>query len=104
MGQEHAVVVLAAHPNESLAAVTTLGQWANAAERPYNDAAKAEFMASADLRLIAQAYVIKGTVVTRETSAPDAKKRVKIPDVCAAFSIPCKQPFPVYRELGLKLA
>jgi hypothetical protein len=41
---------------------------------------------------------------TRETSAHDAKNRVKIADVCADFNTPCKQPFPVYRELGLELA
>jgi len=88
---------------ESLAAVTTIGEWATDPARPYNDAAKAEFMDSADLRLIAQANVLKATVVSRETSAPDAKKRVKIPDVCAAFGVACSQPFPVYRQLGMKL-
>lgn len=88
---------------DSLNAVTMLGEWAHDAGRPYNDAAKAEFMASADLRLIAQAYVTGATVVTRETSAPDAKTRIKIPDVCESFGIPCSQPFPVYRSLGLRL-
>ncbi|HEY0166305.1 MAG TPA: DUF4411 family protein [Jatrophihabitans sp.] len=87
---------------ESLASVRQIGEWATDPARPYNDAAKAEFMDSADLRLIARAHVLKATVVSRETSAPDAKKRIKIPDVCAAFGVSCSQPFPVYRLLGMK--
>lgn len=93
-----------ADTSESLTTITKLGGWANDKERSYSEAAKAEFMASADLRLIAQASATGGVVVTRETSAPDAKKRVKIPDVCRAFDIPCLQPFPVYQSLGLKLS
>lgn len=89
---------------DSLHAVTLIGQWANDPARPYNDAARSEFMDSADLRLIAQAHVIRGVVVTREVAAPTARKRVKIPDACEAFGIDCSQPFPVYRQLGLKLS
>jgi hypothetical protein len=88
---------------ESLGSVAAIGEWANHADRLYSDAAKSHFMGSADLRLIAQAHAMGATVVTREVSAPEAKKIVEIPDVCAAIDVACSQPFPMYRALGLKL-
>ena len=87
----------------SLAAATEMVTWANDAARPYNDAAKAAFAASADLRLIVQAYVTNSTVVTREVVAPASQRSVKIPDVCNAFGIIHSQPFDAYRALGLRL-
>jgi len=40
-------------------------------------------------------------VVTVETSAPSKKRHnKKVPDVCAAFNLPCTGPFKLYRELG----
>jgi hypothetical protein len=88
---------------ESLAAAGEMVAWANDDERPYNDAARAEFADSADLRLAAMAAVSDGVVVTREVSAPEGRRRVKLPDVCEAFGVQCLQPFEVYRTLGLTL-
>lgn len=88
---------------DSLSSAGELAEWVNHTDRPYSDAAKAKFMDSGDLRLIAQGYALEATVVTREVPAPAAQKIVKIPDACAAFGIACSQPFPVYRALGLKL-
>jgi len=88
---------------ESLVHSAELARWANDPERIYKQAAVDEFMASPDLRLIAQARALDGTVVTREVSAPGAKNKVKIPDVCGAFDISCVQPFEVYRTLGMTL-
>ena len=34
--------------------------------------------------------------------APDAKKRVLIPDACNAMKVPYRNPFDVYRELKLR--
>jgi hypothetical protein len=89
---------------ESLAAAADVVSWANDEARPYTAAAKAQFAASADLRLIAQAYASNSVVITREVSAPASQRSVKIPDVCAAFSVSFAQPFDAYRRLGLSLS
>lgn len=39
-------------------------------------------MASADLKLIANAMVSGGPMVTREQPAPDSGQKIKMPDVC----------------------
>lgn len=88
---------------DSLNNAGSLVQWAREPERPYNQAAVAEFAGSADLRLIALAMQLGGRVVTREVSQPRAKKKVKIPDVCSAFGVSCVSPFEAYRALGMRL-
>jgi hypothetical protein len=42
-------------------------------------------------------------VVTREQPAPEAKKKIKIPDVCNAFDVAWTDPFSLYRTLGMRL-
>jgi len=61
-------------------------------------------MASADLRLVAQASALNATVITREVPSPDSRKRVKLPDAAAAVGVACLQPFQVYERLGLRFA
>lgn len=89
---------------DSLANTRHLAAWANHPDRPYNQAAISEFMASADLRLIALAMATGGTVATREVPAPRSQKKVKIPDVCDAFGVHCVTPFESYRSLGMCLS
>lgn len=84
-------------------AMTQLSEWANSPDRQYTQAAVTEFMGSADLSLIAHAMASGATVVTREQSAPDAKKIIKIPDACNAFGVTWTDPFATYRSLGLQL-
>ena len=84
-------------------AMGRLVRWATDSARPYNQAAIDKFLASGDLRLIAHALASGATVVTREQSASDSKKNVKIPDACAAFGIACVDPFTAYRSMGLRL-
>lgn len=88
---------------DTVAAMTRLVHWATDPERSHNQAATNKFLASGDLRLIAHALVAGATVVTRERSAPDSKKDIKIPDVCAAFGVACVDPFTAYRAMGLRL-
>lgn len=83
--------------------LAALAAWANDPDRTYRSEAVAEFMASADLRLIAQAKAINATVVTREVPAPDSKRRIKIPDACDQNGVSWTDPFTVYRSLGLRL-
>ncbi|WP_082034461.1 DUF4411 family protein [Nigerium massiliense] len=88
---------------ESAAAMVVVARWAASPKRKYRQSAVSEFMASADLRLIAQSIAEGATLVTRETSDPNCVRRVKIPDVCKAFDVECIDPFAAYRRLGLRL-
>jgi hypothetical protein len=41
-------------------------------------------------------------VVTNEVSAPDAKRKVPLPDLCQQFNIRCINTFDMLRELGVR--
>lgn len=90
--------------SDSVAASREIARWANDPARIFTPAALAEFMAAADFHVIAHAMDVAGTVVTREQSAPEARKKIKIPDVCNAFGVACLDPFSAYRTLGLRLS
>lgn len=82
----------------SLVAAT---QWATGKlDDPYRQSAINEFAGSADLYLVAHAHAHGLTVVTHEVAAPDAKKEIKIPDVCEALRIPCMNPFAMLKAEG----
>lgn len=87
--------------DEVTAGTGDLVSWA--ASLPASFWAVGEFMASADLKLIAHGMAIDATVVTREQPAPESKKKIKIPDVCNAFHVSWADPFSAYRTLGLRL-
>lgn len=91
-----------ADDDSSLAMVGQLAAWATGGSQ-YRQKAVNEFMGSGDIRLIATAAAHGHTVVTNETPAPESRKRIKIPDVCAAFDVPCRNAFSAYRELGLQV-
>jgi hypothetical protein len=87
----------------SAAELANLAAWANHPNRIYRSEAVAEFMGSADLRVIAQAAAINATVVTREVPAPQSQRRIKIPDACDQNGVAWTDPFTAYRTLGLIL-
>ena len=58
-----------------------------------------EFMDSADMYLVAHAMARGHTVVSWEKSAPESRKKIKIPDVCAAMGVRCIEPHLMLREL-----
>jgi len=60
-------------------------------------------LSSTDYVLVAVAHADGHTVVTREQLAPDAKKRVKIPDACLAMNVTYVDPFLFYQRNGLRL-
>ncbi|WP_414463330.1 DUF4411 family protein [Hyphomicrobium sp. DY-1] len=66
------------------------------------DEAIATFMAKADPWLIAFALAHGHTVVTYETSNRDARRVVKIPDICADLGVPCIGPYQLLRDLKAK--
>ena len=86
-----------------VAAMAKLSAWATDPVRQYRQEAIDEFLNSADYKLIAHAMATGGTVVTREQPAPDAKKRIKIPNACHAFDVAWTDPFSLYRTLGMRL-
>jgi len=63
------------------------------------EAAKTEFATGVDGWLIAYAMVHGCTVVTHEVYAPDAKRKVPIPNVCLQFGIPCRTTFEMLDAL-----
>jgi len=81
-------------------AMTELATWSTDPSRNYRQAAVDEFLASADLKLIAHAIASEATVVTRERSEPDSKRKIKIPDVCIAFGVDWADPFSAYGPWG----
>ncbi len=55
----------------------------------------------ADPWVIAHAIAEGATVVTKEGFAP---RRIKIPDVCQAYSVPCIDDTQFVRDIGLKFS
>ncbi|GIV56945.1 MAG: twitching motility protein PilT [Candidatus Kapaibacterium sp.] len=90
--------------NQVLADYQRVIQWVMG-QGQYTPAAKAEFADAdnADAWIVAYALARGCVVVTQEVAAPQAKRIIKIPDVCRAFSVPCIDTFEMMRKLGIKL-
>lgn len=70
---------------------------------PFKEAAKEEFLSGGDPWLIAKARTIEATVITHESLFdPKIKKKVKIPNVCEAFSVTYLDTFDLLNKLGAK--
>lgn len=74
------------------------------AQGQFLEAAKADFASGADGWLVAYARVKGCVVVTHERPAPDARRRVPIPNVCEAFDVPFVDTFEMLRTLGERFA
>jgi hypothetical protein len=72
------------------------------AQSQFSDAAKADFAKGADGWLVAYAMAKGRVIVTHEVAAPDAKRRVPIPNVCEAFRVRPVNTFVMLRELGAR--
>jgi len=68
----------------------------------YSDAAKTEFAGGADGWLVAYAVAKGRTVVTHEVAAPEARRRVPIPNVCEQFHVRYVDTFEMLRELAVR--
>ncbi len=84
-----------------LQAYAEIMNWANAQER-FTGAAKADFASGADGWLVAYALAKSYIVVTHEQSAPEARHKIKIPDVCQKFDVPYNNTFKMMRMLGMQ--
>jgi hypothetical protein len=73
-------------------------------EKQFMQAAKDEFAQVADgwLAAYAQAHR-KHVVVTMEEHAPQAKKKVPLPNVCLRFDVPYTDTFTMLKDLGARL-
>ncbi len=68
----------------------------------FTDAARVEFAGSADGWLAAYAMANGAVVVTNEVSAPEARRKVPLPDLCRQFDIQCINTFEMLRGLGVQ--
>jgi len=68
----------------------------------YFDHAKAKFATGADGWLVAYARVHDAVVVTNEERRPEAKREIKLPDVCAQFDVPYTDTFRMLKELAVR--
>ena len=64
--------------------------------------ARVAFAGNADGWLAAYAMASGAVVVTNEVSAPNAQRKVPLPDLCARFNVRCITPFQMLRELGAR--
>lgn len=78
--------------------------WANSKSSHYNAAALTEFLDAdeADAWLVAFSISNGSQIVTHETSDPNSKKKIKIPDACAPHGISCVNTIEMFRLLGEK--
>ena len=65
----------------------------------FNQAAKAQFLNTADGWLVAYGAARGTVVVTHEQSAPDSRRVVKVPDACLAFNVDFVNTFDMLRML-----
>lgn len=72
-----------------------LAPWASAAS--FEPAAVAEFFSVADFELVALAHAKNFTLVTHERPQPYARKRILIPDACAALGVNWMDPYTMLR-------
>lgn len=77
-------------------------EWAES-NRNLTPNAKRDFADVADAYLVATAAAKGMTLVTYETSNPESKKRVKIPDACNALDVPYCDLNAAFIELGVRI-
>ncbi len=78
-------------------ALARVSAWASSPDRIYEPAAVNTFLQVADYYLIAHALA-HGSIVVSHEKPDNAKKRVKIPDVCIGLGITCMNPYEMLRR------
>lgn len=89
---------------EDQAVIDKFGEMVNwvYSQSQFTDPAKVEFATVADGWVVAYAAVNGLNVVTHEQYAPDAKRKVPIPNVCLEFDVEYVDTFSMLRDLGEK--
>lgn len=88
--------------NNVVATYRQIMKWAQA-QKQFTAAAKAEFAVSADGWLVAYAKAKDCVVVTNEKFEPNIKRKIKIPNVCQAFTVTYVNAFEMLRALSIRL-
>lgn len=81
----------------------TVASWAMDPAHKYREAARTEFLAAADFRLVAAARAWTMPIATNEVSQPDSGRKVKLPDACHAQNVEVTRGHILFRRLGLRL-
>lgn len=68
-------------------------------EGDYQPASRDSFLAKADLWIIAKAKVEGATVVSHESLVQPNSRKVKVPNICNAFQVPCISTFECLHTL-----
>jgi hypothetical protein len=68
----------------------------------YNAGNRDNFLAKADPWIIAKAKSIGAAVVTHESFVAPNTKKVKVPNICQQFGVPCINTFQFLRELDAR--
>ncbi len=88
------------------AVITKFGRLANWVNRQpqFTASAKSEFLSNADGWVIAYAAANDLTVVTHEQYAPEARRKVPIPNVCIEFDVDYVDTFFMLRDLRVSFS
>jgi hypothetical protein len=79
-----------------LSALGTVSTWVHG-QQQYAPAAVSTFLQVADYYLVAHALAHRHTLVTHEVAAPQAIRKVKIPDVCVGLNVKVMTPYEMLR-------
>lgn len=82
------------------AAAGQVSLWAT--QQGYSPQAVDQFFRAADFWLVRHALASNATVVTHETSAPESRRRIKIPDVCIGVGVAWMSPFQLLQGEGAR--
>ena len=90
-------------PSEKMwPSLAVVANWSR--DQNYNTEAINEFLGAADYYLIVYARTWRHTIVTSEKRSPGKTTKIKIPDVCDNFGIPCLTPFEMLRQAGVRFS
>jgi Domain of unknown function (DUF4411) len=88
-------------PNEEVqGALTEIADFVHGNYEPVH---AQRFLAGADPWIIAHVKAAGGSLVTLETMTDPNAKKVKIPNVCAHFGVPCVSLLTMLTDLGMQL-
>jgi hypothetical protein len=81
---------------------TKVVQWANSRNKHYFPQALSEFLQAdeADAWLVAYAINTGSEIITHETSNPNIRRKIKIPEACHPFGIQFHNTIEMFRILG----
>lgn len=83
----------------------TLTGWVYSKSDQYSPTAISEFLNAdeADAWLIAYAMTNGNQIVTHETSSPNSRKRVMLPDAANPYNVTCIKTIDLFRALGVRI-